>query len=155
MKNKWSREDFSRRSGRECENCAKLPLPSNVVSLSSYVMSNGYKPAPYNLSSITLNPKMEKLVELLAENAHNVWARDRIEQGWTYGLSDVRYDFQIGVVLLRAFRVAKQVLSLTFFCCSHVVLALFKSSGWNCYFSSPEWRCERCWFDFFKFIINM
>ncbi|XP_033625850.1 ryanodine receptor 2-like [Asterias rubens] len=60
----------------------RLRLPMN------YVMSNGYKPAPYNLSSITLNPKMEKLVELLAENAHNVWARDRIEQGWTYGLSD-------------------------------------------------------------------
>ncbi|XP_041469245.1 ryanodine receptor 2-like isoform X1 [Lytechinus variegatus] len=60
----------------------RLRLPMN------YLMSNGYKPAPYNLSNIHLNPKMEKLVELLAENAHNVWAKDRIAQGWTYGLSE-------------------------------------------------------------------
>lgn len=52
-------------------------------------MSNGYKPAPYNLSTVTVNPKMERLVEQLAENAHNVWARDRMEQGWTYGLAEV------------------------------------------------------------------
>lgn len=32
---------------------------------------------------------MESLVELLAENTHNVWARERIQQGWTYGLSEV------------------------------------------------------------------
>eukprot|EP00057_Strongylocentrotus_purpuratus_P023442 XP_011677916.1 PREDICTED: ryanodine receptor 3-like [Strongylocentrotus purpuratus] len=60
----------------------RLRLPMN------YLMSNGYKPAPYNLSTIHLNVKMEKLVELLAENAHNVWAKDRIAQGWTYGLSE-------------------------------------------------------------------
>lgn len=52
-------------------------------------MSNGYKPAPYNLANIHLGPKMEKLVEQLAENAHNVWAKDRIAQGWTYGSSEV------------------------------------------------------------------
>ena len=55
-------------------------------------MSNGYKPAPYNLSTVTLNPKMERLVEQLAENAHNVWAKDRVKQGWTYGLSEVGFD---------------------------------------------------------------
>ncbi|XP_072031407.1 LOW QUALITY PROTEIN: ryanodine receptor 2-like [Amphiura filiformis] len=60
----------------------RLRLPMN------YVMSNGYKPAPYNLSTVTLNPKMERLVEQLAENAHSVWAKDRIKQGWTYGLSE-------------------------------------------------------------------
>ncbi|KAJ8044966.1 Ryanodine receptor 2 [Holothuria leucospilota] len=60
----------------------RLRLPMN------YLMSNGYKPAPYNLSTVTVNPKMERLVEQLAENAHNVWARDRMEQGWTYGLAE-------------------------------------------------------------------
>ncbi|XP_070577063.1 ryanodine receptor 2-like isoform X7 [Ptychodera flava] len=60
----------------------RLRLPMN------YLMSNGYKPAPYNLSSVILTPKMERLVEQLAGNAHNVWAKDRIEQGWTYGLTE-------------------------------------------------------------------
>ncbi|XP_078000970.1 ryanodine receptor 2-like [Glandiceps talaboti] len=69
-------EDASRHTLR------RLRLPMN------YLMSNGYKPAPYNLSSITLTPKMERLVEQLAENAHNVWAKDRIQQGWTYGLTE-------------------------------------------------------------------
>ncbi len=50
---------------------------------------NGYKPTPLDLSSIILNEKKLDLVELLAENTHNVWARDRIKQGWTYGLNEV------------------------------------------------------------------
>ncbi|XP_071832667.1 ryanodine receptor 2-like isoform X4 [Apostichopus japonicus] len=60
----------------------RLRLPMN------YLMSNGYKPAPYNLSTVSVTPKMTRLVEQLAENAHNVWARDRMEQGWTYGLAE-------------------------------------------------------------------
>lgn len=51
-----------------------------------YLQSNGYKPSPLDLSTVTLNEKLEELVELLAENTHNVWARDRIKNGWTYGL---------------------------------------------------------------------
>ncbi|RWS13212.1 ryanodine receptor-like protein, partial [Dinothrombium tinctorium] len=53
-----------------------------------YLQSNGYKPAPLDLSQIELTPKMEELVELLAENTHNVWASERISQNWTYGLSE-------------------------------------------------------------------
>ncbi|XP_025103910.1 ryanodine receptor-like isoform X4 [Pomacea canaliculata] len=52
----------------------------------NYLQSNGYKPSPLDLSGITLSEKLEELVELLAENTHNVWARDRIKNGWTYGL---------------------------------------------------------------------
>uniref|UniRef100_A0A8C0H668 B30.2/SPRY domain-containing protein n=1 Tax=Chelonoidis abingdonii TaxID=106734 RepID=A0A8C0H668_CHEAB len=46
----------------------------------------GYKPAPMDLSFIKLTPSQEAMVDKLAENAHNVWARDRIRQGWTYGI---------------------------------------------------------------------
>ena len=53
-----------------------------------YLQSNGYKPAPLDLSAIELTPKMEELVDRLAENTHNVWARERISQGWTYGLNE-------------------------------------------------------------------
>lgn len=53
-------------------------------------MSNGYKPAPLDLSDVKLLPSQEILVDKLAENAHNVWAKDRIKQGWTYGIQQVR-----------------------------------------------------------------
>ncbi|KAI4540342.1 hypothetical protein MG293_009383 [Ovis ammon polii] len=52
----------------------------------NYMMSNGYKPAPLDLSDVKLLPPQEILVDKLAENAHNVWAKDRIKQGWTYGI---------------------------------------------------------------------
>ncbi|XP_061097426.1 ryanodine receptor 3-like isoform X2 [Conger conger] len=58
----------------------KIKLPKN------YVMSNGYKPAPLELCDVKLTPGQEVLVDKLAENAHNVWAKDRIKQGWTYGI---------------------------------------------------------------------
>uniref|UniRef100_A0A671X2V3 Ryanodine receptor 3 n=1 Tax=Sparus aurata TaxID=8175 RepID=A0A671X2V3_SPAAU len=58
----------------------KVKLPKN------YMMSNGYKPSPLDLSDIKLTPGQELLVDKLAENAHNVWAKDRIKQGWTYGI---------------------------------------------------------------------
>lgn len=53
-----------------------------------YLQSNGYKPAPLDLSAIELTTKMEELVDRLAENTHNVWARERISQNWTYGLNE-------------------------------------------------------------------
>uniref|UniRef100_A0A668AWW8 Uncharacterized protein n=1 Tax=Myripristis murdjan TaxID=586833 RepID=A0A668AWW8_9TELE len=51
-----------------------------------YELSSGYKPAPMDLSHIKLASTQEAMVDKLAENAHNVWARDRIRQGWTYGI---------------------------------------------------------------------
>lgn len=47
-------------------------------------MSNGYKPAPLDLSHVRLTPAQTTLVDRLAENGHNVWARDRVSQGWSY-----------------------------------------------------------------------
>uniref|UniRef100_A0A4W6FCW0 Ryanodine receptor 2 n=1 Tax=Lates calcarifer TaxID=8187 RepID=A0A4W6FCW0_LATCA len=52
----------------------------------TYELSSGYKPAPLDLSHIKLTSTQEAMVDKLAENAHNVWARDRIHQGWTYGI---------------------------------------------------------------------
>lgn len=54
-----------------------------------FAQSNGYKPAPLDLVSITLSGKLEELIDQLAENTHNVWAKERIIQGWTYGLNEV------------------------------------------------------------------
>ncbi|XP_040524422.1 ryanodine receptor 2 isoform X1 [Gallus gallus] len=62
------------------EKVKKVKLPKN------YQLLSGYKPAPMDLSFIKLTPSQEAMVDKLAENAHNVWARDRIRQGWTYGI---------------------------------------------------------------------
>ena len=55
----------------------------------TYTQSNGYKPQPLDVSSVILSSKMENLIEILAENTHNVWAQARIKDGFTYGVSDV------------------------------------------------------------------
>lgn len=54
-----------------------------------YMMSNGYKPAPLDLNHVKLTPAQNTLVDKLAENGHNVWARDRVQQGWTYSIVQV------------------------------------------------------------------
>ncbi|XP_064176624.1 ryanodine receptor 2 isoform X5 [Anguilla rostrata] len=58
----------------------------NLKLSPKYELSSGYKPAPMDLSHIKLASTQEAMVDKLAENAHNVWARDRIRQGWTYGI---------------------------------------------------------------------
>ncbi len=40
------------------------------------------------MTAVELGAKTEELVDKLAENTHNVWARERISQGWTYGLNE-------------------------------------------------------------------
>ena len=44
-----------------------------------------YVPTPISTEGITLQPELVELVEQLAENNHDHWARQRIESGWTYG----------------------------------------------------------------------
>lgn len=48
-------------------------------------MENEYIPQPIDTSDIRLNEEVEQLVELIARNVHEVWAKSRKEQGWTYG----------------------------------------------------------------------
>lgn len=44
-----------------------------------------YLPKPIDTSAVSLEPELLRLAELLAENTHDVWARDRLAQGWKYG----------------------------------------------------------------------
>ena len=44
-----------------------------------------YTPAPISTEGVALPPELEALVEQLAENNHDHWARQRIKDGWTYG----------------------------------------------------------------------
>lgn len=42
-------------------------------------------PKPINTDDVVLDKEMFDLTEKLAENVHEVWALNRMEQGWTYG----------------------------------------------------------------------
>lgn len=44
-----------------------------------------YEPHPINVDAVPLNGDLEQLQDAIAENAHNVWAKARIKEGWTYG----------------------------------------------------------------------
>lgn len=47
---------------------------------------NTYIPQPVDTSRVELSEDLLELAERMAENVHDVWAKTRIEQGWTYGL---------------------------------------------------------------------
>ena len=44
-----------------------------------------YIPRPINVSDVELDDNLLELREAIAENAHDVWAVKRLEEGWTYG----------------------------------------------------------------------
>lgn len=44
-----------------------------------------YKPNPLDLSSVSLPPELEELMEIIAKNVHENWAQQRMSEGWTYG----------------------------------------------------------------------
>jgi hypothetical protein len=49
-----------------------------------------YNPQPINVEDVDLDENLLELTEAIAENAHDIWARARVDEGWTYG--DVRND---------------------------------------------------------------
>lgn len=48
-------------------------------------MKNNYVPHPLDTSNVQLPEEILPLVEGIAKNVHEVWAQNRIDQGWTYG----------------------------------------------------------------------
>ena len=48
-------------------------------------MAADYEPKPITTEHIVLSDEILELVELLAENAHDIWASERLRDGWTFG----------------------------------------------------------------------
>ena len=44
-----------------------------------------YTPQPIDLADVQLPDELNEPVEQIAENVHDVWAQNRMEQGWVYG----------------------------------------------------------------------
>ena len=49
-------------------------------------MKSSYVPQPMDTSDIQLPEGMDMLVERMAKNVHEVWAQNRIKQGWRWGV---------------------------------------------------------------------
>mgnify|MGYP001778566278 FL=1 len=41
---------------------------------------------PIDTSDVDLSEELNGLIEKMAKNVHEVWAQNRMEQGWTYGV---------------------------------------------------------------------
>ena len=44
-----------------------------------------YDPQPIDVTDFPLDGDIKELIEAIAENCHDIWARERIDHGWTYG----------------------------------------------------------------------
>ena len=44
-----------------------------------------YEPSPVGLDDVELSEDLSELQEAIAENAHEIWAKNRRDQGWSYG----------------------------------------------------------------------
>lgn len=67
-------EDFVK--AWKCSSCYMVKIAKSIA---------GYNPQPINVEDIDLDAGLEDLTEAIAENAHDIWARTRMEEGWTYG----------------------------------------------------------------------
>ena len=48
-------------------------------------MTTEYIPEPMDTADVQLPEELMALAEKMARNVHEVWARSRMAQGWTYG----------------------------------------------------------------------
>lgn len=44
-----------------------------------------YIPQPVDTENVLLPPDLQPLLECMSKNVHEVWAANRVSQGWTYG----------------------------------------------------------------------
>lgn len=81
---------FNPSTGNEQDAYSKELFLKSWESAGSYMVSAGkekpeYQPRPLKLDNIEIEPELLELTEAIAENAHEVWAQGRKNQGWTYG----------------------------------------------------------------------
>jgi ryanodine receptor 2 len=58
-----------------------------------------YLPEPIDTSGVELPPEVRELAERLAEHVHDIWARQRMSEGWRHGpRRDDRHKMHPGLV---------------------------------------------------------
>ena len=56
-----------------------------IITIMVDLISNNYTPTPVDTSNIQLPEELMALAEAISKNVHEVWAQNRIREGWTYG----------------------------------------------------------------------
>lgn len=69
----------------EKEDFLKAWRSSGKYMVTASETAEGYNPQPIDVTDIQLDASLEELTEAIAENAHDIWARARMNEGWTYG----------------------------------------------------------------------
>ena len=49
------------------------------------MQTTNYLPTPMDTSGVVLPESLMPLVEVMAKNVHEVWAKSRMDEGWTWG----------------------------------------------------------------------
>ena len=44
-----------------------------------------YTPKPIDVGHVTLSSELNELIERVAENVHELWAQQRMKDGWSWG----------------------------------------------------------------------
>ena len=47
--------------------------------------TNNYTPSPVDTHNVQLPEELIALAEAISKNVHEVWAKNRMNEGWTYG----------------------------------------------------------------------
>ena len=56
-----------------------------ITTVMNNQTSNNYTPSPADTANIQLPEELIALAEAVSKNVHEVWAQNRIKEGWTYG----------------------------------------------------------------------
>jgi hypothetical protein len=56
-----------------------------LVTIKTFDNMKDYQPKPIDVSDVILEEDVTELREAIAENAHDIWAVERMQQGWTFG----------------------------------------------------------------------
>ena len=56
-----------------------------ITTVMNNQTSNNYTPTPVDTSNIQLPEELMALAEAISKNVHEVWAQNRMNEGWTYG----------------------------------------------------------------------
>jgi hypothetical protein len=58
---------------------------NRIINSNSYINMKQYTPKPIDVSDVELHEDVSELREVIAENAHEIWAMQRQSEGWTFG----------------------------------------------------------------------
>ena len=56
-----------------------------ATSISIMTNQNNYIPSPVDTTNVQLPEELMALAEAISKNVHEVWAQNRMNEGWTFG----------------------------------------------------------------------